>query len=161
MVTTRILEEGGSSFKQKMMQLKPGDSIQSIDPKGSFRLTDYSRKTVMIAGGIGITPFRSILLDLDYREKIGNIQLFYATKDKPPVFKDELDGLKERRKSFKMNIIGGRIDSDSLKQGLKDFSEKQYFVSGPMGMVKGIEQQLRDQGIENRNIKKDYFPGYD
>ncbi|MCG9479841.1 MAG: FAD-dependent oxidoreductase [Actinomycetia bacterium] len=161
MVTTRILEEEGSSFKRKLMQLKPQDSIQSAGPRGNFRLTEYRRKAVMIAGGIGITPFRSILLDLDYREKMGNIQLFYATQDKPPVFKDELDGLEGRRKSFKMNIIPDRIDSDNLKQGLKDFSEKQYFVSGPMGMVKGIEQQLRDQGIGNRNIKKDYFPGYD
>jgi ferredoxin-NADP reductase len=80
MLTTRFASKS-SSFKKALKNLRRGDAIEAHDLEGDF-VVDDSRKTfVFIAGGIGITPFRAILLDLDYNRKPLNVQLLYANRD--------------------------------------------------------------------------------
>ncbi len=61
-ITTRINKKTGSSFKKALNQLKTGDEINAKGPDGDFFINDYKKKYIFIAGGIGITPFHSILV---------------------------------------------------------------------------------------------------
>ena len=80
MVTTRFAPKS-SSFKKALRNLRPGDAIEAHDLEGDFVVDDAEKTFVFIAGGIGITPFRAILLDLDYNKKPLNVQLLYANRD--------------------------------------------------------------------------------
>lgn len=161
MITTRIMEEGGSTFKARLMELKPGAFMEASKPRGDFKVADADKRQVMIAGGIGITPFRSILLDLDYRHKLKDIILLYASRDNPPIFYEELEKLDKKNKGFKLIIPEVTLDSGVIAREIGDLKDTLYMVSGPAGMVKALGQQLEGLGVEPQNIKKDFFPGYD
>ena len=77
MLTTRFAPKG-SSFKKALKKLKLGDAIEAREKGGDFVLDHRTKMFVFIAGGIGITPFRAILLDLDRNRKPLNVQLLYA-----------------------------------------------------------------------------------
>lgn len=68
-LTTRHMEKG-SSFKAALFALPIGGNIEANGPEGDFVVNDLAREFIFIAGGIGITPYRSILLDLDQRGRI-------------------------------------------------------------------------------------------
>lgn len=70
MLTTRFFFQQSSSFKQTLFTEKIGDSIEALRIQGHFTLGKADKKFVFIAGGIGITPFHSILLDLENRKDI-------------------------------------------------------------------------------------------
>src|SRR5665647_1212792 len=76
MITTRIAQEHPSSFKKALMGMEKGREITALQPQGKFTVEDYSKSYVFFAGGIGITPFRSILVDLDYTKKIKEMEIF-------------------------------------------------------------------------------------
>src|ERR1035437_9590818 len=69
MITTRLTPDKGSSFKKKLTSLKIGKTIEVSNIDGDFTVDDPTKEHVFIAGGIGITPFRSILKDLDHDKK--------------------------------------------------------------------------------------------
>ncbi len=79
MLTTRFAPKS-SSFKKALKNLRRGDAVEAHDLEGDFVMDDSKKTFVFIAGGIGITPFRAILLDLDYNKKPLNVQLLYAMK---------------------------------------------------------------------------------
>src|SRR3989338_6724385 len=64
MMTTKFVPGDGSSFKQALLKIAPGDHIEAEGPSGSFTYQDHLQEVVFVAGGIGITPFRAILMDL-------------------------------------------------------------------------------------------------
>jgi len=101
MLTTRFAPKG-SSFKQALKKLQPGDVIEAREKGGDFVL-DHRRKTfVFLAGGIGITPFRAILLDLDHHRKPLHIQLLYANHNQDFPYRKELEAL--------LIILSARVD---------------------------------------------------
>ena len=67
MLTTRFAGKKSSSFKQKLFATPIRTEVEITDPDGDFIVEDLGKKIIFIAGGIGITPYRSILLDLDQR----------------------------------------------------------------------------------------------
>ncbi len=67
MLTTRFAGNKSSSFKQKLFATPIRTEVEITDPDGDFIVEDLGKKIIFIAGGIGITPYRSILLDLDQR----------------------------------------------------------------------------------------------
>jgi len=163
MVTTRFMAKGGSSFKKKLISLKAGDSIQASTPRGNFILNDTGQRHVLVAGGIGITPFRSIILDLDYRNILKNIVLFYSNRTSSIVFKHQLDAVDAKRSQFKLiYVIKPEIcDVDFIKKNIHDVKDAVYMISGPIGMVRDISRDLVSEGVDKKNIVTDYFPGYD
>lgn len=166
MITTRFANDKGSSFKESLKKMAVGQEIEAEGPFGSFIIPDEfiseGKKLCFVAGGIGITPFRSILLQLDYEKKPFNITLLYASRDQNIVFKDLFDNLSQNHPGFKVYYIidPQRIDENTFKSLVPDFQTNTYYVSGPAPMVKGIEETLEDLGIERDNILHDYFPGY-
>lgn len=164
MVTTRYAQEKSSTFKKAMMQLEKGQTITAIGPDGDFIIEDFSKSYALIAGGIGITPFRSILLDLEYKKKINDIEIFllYSNKNSEVVFKDDFDMLAGSFNKFKVRyVISPEICSANLIMiAVPFFKERTFYISGPAGMVQSIEDGLFAEGIIEDQLKRDYFPGY-
>ncbi|MBI3984350.1 MAG: oxidoreductase [Candidatus Levybacteria bacterium] len=164
-----------SSFKKNLFSLKPGDKIMAGSLSGDFVLPDdANKKLVFILGGIGITPFRSIVRYLlDKNMKIPAV-VFYSNKEKSDiVYKDLLDQAEQKLgikiiynltdlESIPKDWKGekGRLDENMLKKYVSDYKERIFYLSGPHSMVMGFEEVLGKMGISKTNIKKDFFPGY-
>ena len=142
---------------------------------GDFVLPrNKKKKLVFIAGGIGVTPFRSMIKYLiDTREK-RDIVLIYANKTEEDIaYKNILDlaveildlrviyvvsDLKDKTKQWtgKMGYVNEKI----IQEEIKDFSERTFYISGPSSMVSGVKQTIKNLGVGGSNIKTDFFPGF-
>jgi len=164
MITTRFSGDASSTFKKALLKMEIGQDISALMPQGEFVVKDFTKSYVFIAGGIGITPFRSILLDLDFNKQLGNMRIFllYSNRSNDIVFKNEFDGLVLKNPFLKIRyIISPEIcNIELIKNTVSDFQEKIYYISGPINMVNSIEDALSKGGIGDDKIKKDYFPGY-
>lgn len=161
-ITTRIFDEH-SSFKQQLLQLKPGDTIETDEPDGDFTYGGESQNYIFVAGGIGITPFRSIITELDHLGKDFNIELLYANSDaKNILFEDELEAIATQRSGFNIHYFIGDnvIDENVLADYMKKFDNPIFYVSGPEPMVEAFEKILTGLGVSKENLHFDYFPGY-
>lgn len=160
-ITTRFSEKG-SSFKKKLQSLEVGKKIEVTDVVGKFIVEDPAREYVFIAGGIGITPFRSILKQLDHDKQPINVTLLYANRDQNIVFKDELEEIASRNSNFTIHYVFSpeRVDEAKIKELVPDFANKIFYVSGPEPMVDAMGELLKTMGIAEENIKQDWFPGY-
>lgn len=158
-ITTRISDHP-SKFKKALLELEQGMKIGMSGPLGAFYLKEDS-PAIFIAGGIGITPFRAILKQIEIE---GNTiekpkHLLYLDSKQSYLFKDELDG---REGLINVNYLDSR---DSLQQELDQListykDKAQYFIAGPQEMVKTVTGHLQKHHIAKRNIKKDAFFGY-
>lgn len=159
---TMKINDNPSDFKQALLELKQGFKIKMSGPVGSFYLKDNS-PSLLIAGGIGITPFRSIIKQI---EAEGNgvekqINLLYIDSKNLFIYKDELDGI---AKNISINIT--YLDSrNDLHKEIDKFNtlnknDGKYFIAGPKSMADSISSYLQNNGISKRNIKKDSFFGY-
>ncbi|MCL4377082.1 MAG: FAD-dependent oxidoreductase [Actinobacteria bacterium] len=163
-ITTRFAGESSSSFKKAFFKMEVGQYISALPPQGEFVISDFSKNYIFIAGGIGITPFRSILLDLEHEGRLKEIEifLFYSNRDDRVIFKDLFDRLAGENPSFKkMYIIYPEVcNAGIIKNTISNPYEKLYYISGPVPMVKSIAGDLMAAGINENNLIKDYFPGY-
>jgi Oxidoreductase NAD-binding domain len=158
----RQSHSGKTPANKALKKLKPGDAIEAREKGGDFVL-DHRRKIfVFIAGGIDITPFRAILLDLDRNRKLLNVQLLYANQDNDFPYCKELEALKKRHPEFRIDYVVNphRIDEKSVPQLVPDMDEPVFYVSGPEPMVESLEQTLKKLSVPKKRIKTDFFPGY-
>ena len=141
---------------------------------GDFTLPDDpEQKLVFIAGGIGITPFRSMLKYLlDMREP-RDIVLLYTNKTANEIaYKDILNEAQKQlgirvfytltdAEALPRNWNGfvGRIHEGTILRAIPDYQERTYYISGPPDMVRAYEHILKNMGIKQSQIKKDFFPG--
>lgn len=161
MVTTRIFKKS-SSFKKAWMEMKKGEQVTVSGSQGEFVLPqDVGRPLCFIAGGIGITPFRSMVVDLWERGEKRDIVLVYANgRRSEAAFGDVWEraagvGVKT---TYVMTETEGRVDGEMLKKKVPDYRERVFYVSGPQAMVEAIEGVLLGMGV--RRVKTDFFPGY-
>lgn len=162
-----------SSFKQKLLSMKRGESIVASQLSGDFTLPrNTGKKLVFIAGGIGITPFRSMiqyLLDIGERRPI---TILYSNKTPADAVYRDLFDRAERELGIKTVYVysdanvpqeaGGarRIDAQTIAREIPDFQDRTFYISGPQGMVTSFKTMLRGIGIGRTRIKTDYFPGF-
>lgn len=167
-ITTRIFEKP-SSFKKSLMKLKKGDEIEASGPDGDFVVDDTKRNLVFIAGGIGITPFRSILMEYAHKNIKLNVQLLYANKDENIVFKEELESLKNKNSNLEINyfISPAHIDEKIINHQLASraggssiVNHPIFYISGPSNFVRAIRDIVKSQGVPKENLKLDFFSGY-
>ena len=166
--------ENGSSFKRNLKDLSPSGKIVGSQLAGEFLLPkDPNKKYVFMAGGIGITPFRSMLKYLiDTNTKMNILVIFSNKIAADIVYKDVLDqasanlGIKtyytltdEENIPADWNGGRGRIDAKTISR-IPYYKEAYYYLSGPHVMVKGFEQALSELGIPKTQIRKDFFPGF-
>jgi ferredoxin-NADP reductase len=160
-ITTRFTDEKSSSFKKALHDMKVGDTIEADGPKGKFVIEDMAKKYVLVSGGIGVTPYRSMLLQFDHDGKMPDIELLYANRDENFVFGDELSALEAKYPNFKIKkFVGDRhIEAADLKPYAED-ETKTIYLSGPEPMIEAFEKLLQDMGVPEDRLKTDFFPGY-
>lgn len=146
-----------SLYKNELLKLNPGDSMQMTGPMGKFTLQD-NIKAVFIAGGIGITPIRSILLSERCKRRDFIDELIYSEIEKTYPFKDELQTLGHLNISYAANI---EPTQKLIREAVnKNMNNAFYYISGSPGFVKEINRILKSGGIEPFRIKFDVFTGY-
>ncbi|WP_203248929.1 FAD-dependent oxidoreductase [Sporosarcina beigongshangi] len=160
-LTMRIHEQP-SDFKKAMLELKQGMHVKMSGPVGGFFLKDDS-PSLLIAGGIGITPFRSIIkqLEAEQNERDNKIHLLYLDSHNLFTFKDELEGMADST-SIDITYLESK---DELHQEIAKFSSSyknsgNYYIAGPKSMVDAVSTHLQNNNIPKKNIKKDAFFGY-
>jgi ferredoxin-NADP reductase len=162
-LTTRFAGEKSSSFKKALFALPIGGTITADGLEGDFTLPDPGVPVVFIAGGIGITPFHSILKELDHMGTSINGTLIYANRNDAITFKSELDALAAKYPTLKIRhvIEPERIDETVIRSAVPDLSTPVFYVSGPEPMVEHFIPLFEGMGIAPEHIKHDFFPGYD
>ena len=159
-ITTRFTDDTGSSFKKALLQMQVGQEIEADGPRGSFFIDENAQRHILIAGGIGITPYRAQLLQMDHDGKDINAELLYANRDELFVFDDEFKALEAKHPRFKVKKYVGeqRISEDDLKAFNNDNTV--FYISGPRPMVEAYQNSLVSMGVAEERVKTDYFPGY-
>lgn len=157
MITTK---KGVSKFKKAMEKLKGGDVINTTHPIGTFTL-DESSPAVFIAGGIGITPFRSIIKHtLDHKLNTP-ITLFYLNSTSDFLFKTELDKWQKNYSKLRVAYINTSKDSRLNTPNTKYLIPNTiYYLAGPPKMVDDFGSWLIGSGVDETNIRYDRFDGY-
>jgi ferredoxin-NADP reductase len=173
MVTTRLRD---TAFKRVLKTMPLQTEVKIEGPFGDLRLhNDPKRAAVFLAGGIGVTPFRSILLDAANRKLPHRILLFFSNhrpEDAP--FLNDLQSLEKTNANYR--FIGtmtnmdksklpwqgerGVINKEMLDRHLKDAASPIYYIAGPPGMVKGLHSMLQGAGIDDDEIRTEEFTGY-
>lgn len=153
-----------STFKIALKSMDKGGEIIASDLAGEFTLPEDKRiKLVFIAGGIGITPFRSqVKYMLDKNEK-RDIVLLYSNKTAEDiVFRDLFDSAQKNgvRTVYVNNDQMGYINEKVIKEKVPDWRQRIFYISGPEPMVEAFEKILAQMGLERKKIRRDYFPGY-
>lgn len=161
-----------SSFKRTLETLKVGNEIAASRPEGEFVLPqDDKRPLVFIAGGIGVTPFRSIIKYLLDTGQKRQITLIYAARTEADfVFQRLFDKAKKAMGLQTVYVVDepaqnsdyqkGPLTSELIKKHSPKDGQALYYLSGPEPMVRAFMPKLRQAGVASRNIKHDYFPGY-
>jgi glycine betaine catabolism B len=161
-----------STFKQALSLLMPGDVVQARGPYGTFVHTDTHTPAVFIAGGIGITPFRSMLAELASRKLRPATSLLYSNARPDIPFRAFFDGLTPAwpelhaaytvtRPSVAWSGPTGRIDAVFIRRYVRDLSRSMFFVCGPSGFVDAMAGTLDEMGLRATQIKREGFPGYE
>lgn len=167
--------EPPSSFKKKLFVMDTGSEIVAGQRSGDFVLPDDpKRKLVFIAGGIGITPYRSIIQYLIDMKQYRDIVLIYSNKTAPEiVYRDVFDraqrilGVKTIYTLTDLSHVPsdwtgrvGRIDGDVIARVVPDYKERLFYISGPNSLVDGFRRTLEGIGVHRNSIKTDFFPGF-
>jgi len=166
--------QNSSSFKKSLFSLNTGDTISASQLAGDFTLPkNPEKKLVFIAGGIGITPFRSMIKYLLDKNEKRPIIMLYANKTFDEIaYRDILNSAGENigiRTVYTVTEAGpmlpesvkiGMIDGDMIRREVPDYVQRHFYISGPRSMVKSFENTLRLMGVKRSQIKTDFFPGF-
>ncbi len=171
-VTTR---EGPSPFKTRLFASSLGTVVELWGPFGKFVL-DPARPSVLLGGGIGITPFRSMLRETAHRRSPLSVALLYSARSPSEiVYRKELEELGRHWPALKVRISvtgprtaedpwdgpTGRIDAATVREFARGLEAPLYYACGPPGMVRGLEQLLVDEaGVPPSDVRTELFRGY-
>lgn len=162
-----------SPFKNAMLELRPGDTIKFAGPSGQFVLhEDSAIPAVFIAGGIGITPFYSMIQHASQNHSTRAITLFYGNNTlEESAYLDDFYAYKKQNAAFTFIPTLQHPPADwadekgfitaSLIEHYIDCSQPViFYVCGSLSMVQAIQQTLKMLEIPDNNIKAEDFPGY-
>ncbi len=168
-----VTKRGLSEYKKKLFSLEKEETVEMSFPTGGFILdTKDAVPQIFISGGIGITPFYSMLQFVFERKLVKPIQLFasFSTED-DIIFHKNLKQVENEMKSTQVIYTiskptthwkgeKGRISQELLHKYITDISLPMYYIVGKQDMVDDIFDMLQRMGIENNKIKVEYFSGY-
>ena len=173
MFATRMRD---TAFKRSLKKVPLGIDVKIDSPMGSFTLHKNSAKpAVFLAGGIGITPFLSILRQADHDRFPHKLYLFYSNRrpeDAP--FLETLQVLETKNSNFQLICTmtamlqsqkewtgeTGLINKEMLSRYLTTLQEPIYYSAGPPAMVNGMRKMLVGAGVDEGDIRTEDFAGY-
>ena len=158
-----------SPLKKELGELNPGDPVILSGPYGEFTLDEGEEKIGMIAGGIGITPFISILHDIDARKFAGDAVLLYSSRRRSDTpYMAELNRLAADNPSIEVVFTmtddpgyegnQGRIDQAFIEAHIDGVADRAWYIAGPPGLVVAFDGLLKQMGA--KEAKLDEFEGY-
>ena len=162
-----------SSFKRALWAMKERDQISVSHVAGDFVLPKNTKKKLaFMAGGIGVTPFRSMVQHLVDTKDPRSVVLLYSNKLASEIaYKDVFDnaatviGMKTvyaltNEPAPMPGTYRGPINAELIKKEIPDYEDRIFYISGPHGMVEAFTATLQDMGVSRLHIKTDYFPGF-
>lgn len=164
-----------SSFKQALKGMPDSAELQLSGPLGSFtKDEDQNRPTVFLAGGIGITPFLSMIRDANHSSRLDKTTLFYSNRSPADAaMLQELQGLSASEAGFRLVATmsevddasdwdgeTGWIDEQMLLRYLTDLTSPIYYCVGPEAFVSAMNALLAAAGVKKDNIRFEQFSGY-
>jgi ferredoxin-NADP reductase len=162
-----------SAFKRSLVELPVGAQVDVEQPKGKFVLPeDTSRPLVFVAGGIGITAFRSMLRYIQDERLPHRVTLIYSNRDRESTpFLDELEQIERTNANIRLIVTmtnddawpgeRRRIDANFFKKYLgESLTDATYMVAGPPGMAEAATEELKKVGVNEQLITTDSFSGY-
>ena len=173
MISTRTRN---TAFKRVLRSMPIGTELQLEGPFGAMTLHNNSaRPAVLLAGGIGITPFRSMLFHAAKALLPHRLFLFYSNRyPEAAAFLEELLDLEQHNPNYRlvatMDESGGthrewhgekgHLTGEMLKRHLPTLEGPIYYVAGPPAMVSGLQKMLNEAGINDDDIRSESFSGY-
>lgn len=164
MFTTRIADPHTSYKEILLNKIKPGDKMLIASARGSFEFQKDRALTFVIAGGIGITPIRSILKTWSHHNDLAHkIEVLYSDDRGEFCYKQAFDEIQSAMPNLKLSLISQRelfmesVDAFAKENG----NNAEYLVAGSPGMNKAFKERLMNIGISEENIKLDNFVGYE
>jgi ferredoxin-NADP reductase len=172
-IATRLRD---TAFKRTLQAISLGTEFKIEGPFGNLLLHNKAeRPAVFLAGGIGITPVRSIAVHAT-REKLPHrIFVFYSNRrPEDAAFLPELDALQKENPRFRLiaTMTGMAkssrkwsgeaklIDKEMLAKHINDLLSPIYYVTGPPPMVAAMRLMLNDAGVNDDDIRSEEFSGY-
>ncbi|MBV9349410.1 MAG: oxidoreductase [Patescibacteria group bacterium] len=165
--------EKGSTYKKALLSLRPGMHLFASQLAGDFTLPKNKKeKLAFVAGGIGSTPFRSMIKYLLDKKERRDIVFLYSNRSPEDAVYKELFDRAERELGIRtvyvftdevVPSVGSgpkKIDAPTIAEQVPDHRERIFYISGPQKMVEAIDGTLRAMGTHASRIKKDYFPGF-
>lgn len=165
-----------TSFKRYLTSADIGAAVQVEGPYGDLALhADAHRPAVLLAGGIGVTPFRSMVLDAVNRALPHRLFLFYSNrKPEDAALIDELRELEKENQQFTLiptftegeavqqgnAVEHGYITAEMIAKHVGDLAAPIFYVAGPPAMVSAMEGVLESAGVDQRNVHAEKFAGY-
>lgn len=170
----KIISDSASTFKKALVNLKPGDKLTADQLSGDFVMPkNKSQKLVFVAGGIGITPFRSMIVNLIDMKRNIDFVLFYSASDPKEFVYRELFKRAEENGVKTVYVLGGKnlppknwtgetgyLTKDIIRKYAPDFKDRVFYLSGPVVMVNNYKNLLKQMRINYSKIVTDYFPGF-
>lgn len=165
-----------TAFKRSLKVVPIGTEINLAAPGGSFTLHKNANKpAVFLAGGIGITPFLSVVRHADHDRLPHKLYLFYSNRrpeDAP--FLDVLQGLEKTNPNFRFVTTmtkmaasshewkgeTGHINGEMLTRHVRTLQGPIYYIAGPPPMVVATREMLVGAGVDEDDIRSEEFPGY-
>ncbi len=163
-----------SSYKSAMVDLNKDTVIVAHQLAGDFVMPeDKTKKLAFIAGGIGVTPFRSMVKYVSDKKEKRDIVLLYSNKTAEEIAYKEIFDEAEKTIGLRTvytvtdreqtpshwNGMVGRVGTQMVKDAIPDYMERTFYLSGTNSMVDGLEKVLKELGVASKYIKKDFFPG--
>ncbi len=171
MIATRMRP---TAFKDSLRSLPLGAAVRVAGPNGNMVLhEDAGRPAVLLAGGIGITPFRAMLEWATEERLPHRITLFYSNRTPAATaFLDDLNGWASSNPNLRIvptvtesqgagwHGEKGRIDEAMLRRHVGDLLQPIYYLAGPPSAVMGLRKLLLDKGVRRDAIRLETFSGY-
>jgi glycine betaine catabolism B len=169
----KINKDRSSSFKRALMTMEPGQKLMAGQLAGSFTLpSDKAVKLLFVAGGIGVTPFRSMAKQMiDAAENRDVLMIYMLSSPSDMAYRDVFE--QAAKLGFKtMPVLSagevpagwrgmtGPLTVTDIKKLVADISQRRVYISGPPGMVNTYKKVLLRAGAARRNIVTDHFAGY-
>lgn len=156
--TTRYFEEKSSAFKRKLFELEEGDSIQVIGPspiQDFFIVDNYEKEYLFLIGGIGVTPFASVVRDALNNKKNLKGKLLYGSASKSPAFVEDVKKATASMSDFSAKLVlePQRINKERIEAALKDLNDPDVIISGTAGFVTAMSKISKEAGISAEKIK--------
>jgi ferredoxin-NADP reductase len=140
---------------------KPGQVITISQAQGDFTIPSTTKPLLFIAGGSGITPFRSMLAEYAHSGYLADVNLMYYAQNNSHLFSQDFKKLQDEHSKIKIALINtkdsGYISANHLNEHCEDFAKREIFICGPGDMIQKTEELLLSNSVDQDKIHHEYF----